>query len=224
MVARRNHASPPLKRTFARLSKIERNPQLGHSSVSEGQTQFIGEESWSLLGSGLVQGLLRILGELGVEGTLTITGQVNGSGDITWMGTFTLTDGGTITVGSGGTITVGSGGKITVEGDIPLTIGPTSAAGLPGVEFSSGGKYIGNVAGSTIVSPDGGALLGVYNSTVAMQNGANGVSVGDDRTQVSGDLTVTGTKVNLSSLPATSSGLAFGDLWRDGDVVKVKPS
>jgi len=147
MVARRNHASPPLKRTFARLSKIERNPQLGHSSVSEGQTQFIGEESWSLLGSGLVQGLLRILGELGVEGTLTITGQVNGSGDITWTGTFTLTD--------GGTITVGSNGKIIIAGAVPITLEDGRIKFADGSYVYSDGSALAMVASAVLTMTAG---------------------------------------------------------------------
>jgi len=37
-----------------------------------------------------------------------------------------------------------------------------------------------------------------------------------------GNLNVAGTKINFANLPTSSTGLAVGDLWRDGDVVKVK--
>jgi hypothetical protein len=37
-----------------------------------------------------------------------------------------------------------------------------------------------------------------------------------------GNLIVGGTRINYANLPTSSTGLAVGDLWRDGDVVKVK--
>jgi hypothetical protein len=37
-----------------------------------------------------------------------------------------------------------------------------------------------------------------------------------------GNLIVGGTRINFANLPTSSTGLAVGDLWRDGDVVKVK--
>jgi hypothetical protein len=35
-------------------------------------------------------------------------------------------------------------------------------------------------------------------------------------------ISVIGSKVNLANLPTSSAGLAVGDLWRDGENLKVK--
>ena len=37
-----------------------------------------------------------------------------------------------------------------------------------------------------------------------------------------GNLIVGGTRINLANLPTSSTGLAVGDLWRDGENVKIK--
>lgn len=37
-----------------------------------------------------------------------------------------------------------------------------------------------------------------------------------------GNLVSSGTKINFANLPASDTGLAVGDLWRDGNTVKVK--
>jgi len=194
-----------LKRQVKKL--MTRKP-LGWTSVSDGQTQFRGEDSVNIIGSGLVEGLLRIVGELQVEGTLTITGQVNGSGDITWTGTFTLTD--------GGTITVGSGGKITVEGDIPLTIGLTSD-GLPGLQFGSGGRILGNPSGLSAVSPNGSRFVFAFDTAAGIDGASWGhVHVTEDGVEIAGRTSITDVDVRMTSLPVkTGTGLTPGLLWID---------
>lgn len=39
---------------------------------------------------------------------------------------------------------------------------------------------------------------------------------------VGGNLTVSGSQINFANLPTSNTGLAVGNLWRDGEIVKVK--
>jgi len=64
--------------------------------------------------------------------------------------------------------------------------------------------------------------------TLAIQSTASSTSTTTGALQVAGgigaqgNLIVGGTRINYANLPTSSTGLAVGDLWRDGDVVKVK--
>jgi hypothetical protein len=59
-------------------------------------------------------------------------------------------------------------------------------------------------------------------STAASTSTTSGALRVDGGVGVVGNLNVGGTKVNFANLPISSTGLSAGDLWRDGEIVKVK--
>jgi len=118
---------------FRGLKRFPRNlaagSPLGYTSVSKGQTQFIGLLSLLVEGSGVVTGLWKVDGELRVGGTLNGSGTMNWTGPANISGNFEILSGGlfkagNLTITPGGTITGASGliinpnGQLAVTGDV----------------------------------------------------------------------------------------------------------
>jgi len=126
-----------------RVRVLETAPQLSDSSVSIGQTQFIGNESLKVIGSAVVSGwlivtgTLKLVGTLLIEGVTTITGAFNLSGPATISGETSITgavdiEGALKILGEAlldGTLTVGAGGEIKVGA---MTLSPGEYSGVAG--------------------------------------------------------------------------------------------
>lgn len=115
-----------MTRLIRRVDALEKTAGLGKSSVSEGETQFIGTNSLLVSGSAAVTGLLQIFGELDLSGTFVLTGDTTASGDWTQTGSFTLT--GPFTLDGDTTMT----GNLTATGDVTLN-GPVLINGALGL-------------------------------------------------------------------------------------------
>lgn len=116
--------------------------------------------------------------------------------------------------------------ELNIGGDQP---GSDPTPGTPGI-------IKGSNAGGTGVDVSGGSLiicsgLGRGAATPSEINfqtpvaGASGTTVQAPSTQMTithQGVTIAGAKVNLANLPTSSTGLAVGDLWRDGEDIKVK--
>lgn len=141
-------------RLLERIDRLETMVYGRSSSVTNGRTRFIGQESLIVIGSQLVSGVLRVIGRLKVEGLgifevlglIQLTGrmQVDADGEIV-IGNVVIKNG-KITVGAGASQIVidGATGKILAGG---MTIDPTD-----------GGK-IALPGGATVQGGDGGGVL-----------------------------------------------------------------
>jgi len=156
---------------FARILNevraTQRQAPLGSSSVSGGQTRFIGNESLKVIGSMIVSGwliitgTLKIVGSLLLEGATTMTGALISSGTALFTGLFTVRgttrlEGDTTQVGAHhvqgnqditGTLAVKS--AATLEDDLTLTAGGRIIAGLlqMGPNTGNGGAGITATSG-----------------------------------------------------------------------------
>ena len=104
-----------------------------------------------------------------------------------------------------------------------------STAGTPGLikGSDSGGAGV-NVAGGNLTICSGRGLGAAVPSRVIVQtpvagsSGSTRQARADQLTITHEGITVAGAKVNLANLPTSSTGLAVGDVWRDGENLKVK--
>jgi hypothetical protein len=101
------------------------------------------------------------------------------------------------------------GGNIAVnESGLVINVGTFDASRLIIFGTFANGVLIGSTTLGTLYM--GGADGNGF--TIGTQGQVNDVK----------ELTVSGSKVNFSALPTSDSGLDVGDLWRDGNTVKVK--
>jgi len=194
-----------LKRQVKKL--MTRKP-LGWTSVSDGQTQFRGEDSVNIIGSGLVEGLLRIVGQLLVSGSAQVTGDLTIGGNTEITGETTLH----------ATLTVDSAGKIVIQGSIPVTLGVTSE-GVPGMQFDGGARVVGVAQGVAIKSPSGTTGIGVSDASIAMSNGTSFLTIGAPGVSVTGPFNVNGA-MNLANVPISDPHV-LGSIWRSGSDLKI---
>jgi len=104
-----------------------------------------------------------------------------------------------------------------------------STAGTPGlIKGSDAGGAGVNVPGGNLTICSGRGRGAAVPSRVIVQTpiaGASGTAIqarADQLTITHEGITVAGAKVNLANLPTSSTGLAVGDVWRDGENLKVK--
>jgi hypothetical protein len=101
------------------------------------------------------------------------------------------------------------GGNIAVnESGLVISVGTFDASRLIIFGTFANGVLIGSTTLGTLYM--GGADGNGF--TIGTQGQVNDVK----------ELTVSGSKVNFSALPTSDTGLDVGDLWRDGNTVKVK--
>lgn len=142
---------------------------------------------------------------------------------------------GAITVAGG----IGTGAGCFIGGNLRILSGSSLIMGAPtnaneyavfGLAATAGDNFIRLAFGLSQGEPFFGFGTGAaFRDVVFIRNGANTVRIAGNVfgtaaaiVQIVGSLSVTGQKINFSGLPTTDSGLAVGDLWRDGNVVKVK--
>lgn len=81
------------------------------------------------------------------------------------------------------------------------------------------------VLGRMTIQATGQVLISASIATTSTTSGSlrvlGGVGVGG-AIYNGGNLVSSGTKINFANLPTSETGLAVGDLWRDGNIVKVK--
>lgn len=147
----------------------------------------------------------------------------------------TSSSSGAITVAGG----IGTGAGCFIGGNLRILSGSSLIMGAPtnvveyavfGLAAPSGDSFIRLAFGLSNGEPFFGFGTGTAFRDVAfIRNGANTVRIAGNVSgsvpaivQIIGSLSVTGQKINFSGLPTTDSGLAVGDLWRDGTAVKVK--
>lgn len=192
-----------------RLSTVETQSPLGHSSVSKGRTRFIGERSL------VVEGSAEVIGVLYGDGSIQWTGPATFDGDVDITKTLDVsadtTLGGDLTI-SGlaqllSDLVVQAGGKITVGN---MTIDPTISGGA--ITFANGGQVFTD--GSTIQVYLGNGVVQVSNAEAKLQLG--GVMV---------RLTAGG--IQMGGLPTRTRALAnnavVGTVWSDpsGNLYRV---
>jgi cytoskeletal protein CcmA (bactofilin family) len=117
-----------------RIRRLETRSQLGNTSVTGGQTEFNGEESVAINGSGRVTGTLNVdgveivEGRLLVNGTLIVSGSADFTGPLSVQGELNIT-GATTFIGplrlEGESTIIGA---MTIEGDLTIT-GETTITG-----------------------------------------------------------------------------------------------
>jgi hypothetical protein len=174
-------------RERARRQRVsERTSELGNTSVTEGETEFIGEESLKVIGSQIVEGRLIVEALFVADGQthrLTITGDIDLSGDFT----------------------VDDNGKITVAGTSPMTIGITSN-GRPGIEFAGG---ILSSAADRVALTKGDATVGVAPEFAAIAYKDRVVLLQEKGTTIQGPVfmpglrTISGVSANVAVDPDT---------------------
>ena len=118
-----------------------------------------------------------------------------------------------------------SGGDLAIAGNV--SIGTTSiqkkltingGANDEGIRIDNGSGWrldlLAAESGNSITSVDSQPLNVKIGTTTRLAVTASGASV-------TGGLAVTGSRINLASLPTSASGLAAGDLWNDSGTLKV---
>lgn len=154
-----------------RIHILEVQASMGHSSVSQGRTRFVGNESILVEGSGKVDGWWI------VTGTQRVTGRLEGSGTLDWTGPWFLRGAGQITgdlTGSGRLVWTGpwdlrGAGQIKGNVDITgaldvksrLTLGPSGYIEAGTVRIDRGGGYGGRIAstGAVLALSAGGSVV-----------------------------------------------------------------
>ena len=119
-----------------RVRRLETRSPLGNTSVTGGQTEFNGDESVAINGSGRVSGSLYVDGieyvdgQLRVRGSLIVTGNADFTGPLSVQGELRIT-GSTTFIGplrlEGESTIIGT---MTIEGDLNITGGTTISGPL----------------------------------------------------------------------------------------------
>lgn len=130
-----------------RVLLLETTQPMGYSSVSEGRSRFIGNESVLVQGSGKVEGWWI------VTGTQRVTGRLEGSGTLDWTGPWFLRGLGEIT------------GDVDITGALDvlnrLTLGPSGYIEAGTVRIDRAGTYGGRIAstGAILALSAGGSVI-----------------------------------------------------------------
>ena len=182
-----------------RIRNLATATPLARTSVTDGHTEFNGNESLLVKGSQkvsgwlVVTGWLKVVGTLLMEGFLSITGNVTATGIWNQNGPWNLAGAGGITgdVAStgtwtqSGTYTVAPGGKIIVQGPAAATLQDGE------LSFATGGKLVAYPSG--ISAKAGAAELVASIAGAFLFFGTNKVSVTSGGTYVSGNCEVSQT-------------------------------
>ena len=128
--------SDEFAKLLRRVAKLEKRSPLGNTSVTGGQTEFNGDESVAINGSGRVTGTLHVDGieyvdgRLVVNGTLEVAGNAEFTGPLSVQGELNIT-GSTTFIGplrlEGESTIIGT---MTIEGDLNITGGTTISGPL----------------------------------------------------------------------------------------------
>lgn len=191
-------------RILRRIHDLETMVYGRSSSVTNGRTRFIGNESILVEGSGKVSGWWIVTGTLRVVGTLEMLGNMVVNGVTTFVGMMTV-NGPWALNGDGdiaGNVTVLPGGKIQV-GDI--IIDPTISGGA--VAFANGAQVFTD--GTTIQVYKGNSVMQVSDSYARLQYGGEVISIGSDGVRISG----------MEARTASSTGLPVGAIGYDGSTI-----
>lgn len=224
-----------------RVEKLERSPQLGNTSVSRGQTQFIGTLSILVSGSGKVTGTWFIDGALEGEGTLGWSGSAAFDGPVDITDTLDVLAATTLQgdVSLESNLSVKAGGKITVEGSPQIAL--ASAGGTATLQFSDGPRLwsngaaaildLGSTSGPRVVVAPGGVSMTSPNGTYVVQAnntntdlrapvGGGYITLHSGGASVNMPLLVNNATVTMASLPTKAGAVAnlhvdgAGKLWR----------
>lgn len=217
---------------------VQRAAPLGRTSVTNGHTEFNGNESILVNGSGkvtgwwIVTGWLKVVGTLLMEGFMSITGNVTATGIFNQNGPWNLAGTGGITgdVSSTGNwtqtgfYTISAGGKITVLGPLPMVIGTTSG-GRPGIAFPGG---VLSSSADRIVMEGGGSVgvIAASNFAGLYYDSGHNLATGSTGTVINGGLKVFGEKLFVMEHPlkdgfelrhgATESPVSGTEYWGEG--------
>lgn len=183
-------------RILERLDRLEAASPLRNSSVHDGRTRFVGENSLVVEGSALVDGLLSILGRI----------RVHGLGILEVLSLIDLL--GSMRVRGGGSITVEGDGKITVNGGVsPATLEDGK------LSFGTGGAVEADTSVGGVKLTAGDAVVNA-GSVASMRKGDSSIIVGPLGITInpagSGDIDMGGNvQFDLSTIPQVSgTGLA----------------
>lgn len=131
-----------------RVHLLETTQVMGYSSVSEGRSRFVGNESILVQGSGKVEGWWI------VTGTQRVTGLLDGSGTLDWTGPWALKGNGTIpgNVNIIGSLDVSGAARILSTLQIlgATTLGST--LNVVGGRIQAGNMFLDGSAGGTLGS------------------------------------------------------------------------
>jgi hypothetical protein len=156
---------------------------LKRTSVTDGHTEFNGNESLLVKGSQLVSGWLIITGTLKGVGTLIWEQAVNFSGVFTMSGKTTLKGPTELQAD----LTVKNSGKLTIEGPIPVVLG--KVGNFVGMFFGTGARVIGWLGGLALLSPNSNNSVTVTDAGVGITaDGTKGFLVDSKGTTLSGDV------------------------------------
>lgn len=173
MVSRPRPDAPErqINRLVTRVDRVENGAPLRSTSVTDGHTRFVGEESLIVEGSARVTGTLvvsgieRVTGILDVEGTLradgvielngptTISGDADITGDTTIAGQTRLT--GSLSVAEGGSVRVGEmtiteaqGGAI--EAPLQIVLKSSIVEVQSGIHVEQGAVFDGQITAASL--------------------------------------------------------------------------
>lgn len=193
---RRNrlHSTDNFERVLRESRIVQRAAPLGRTSVTNGRTEFNGNESLIVNGSQKVSGWLIVTGTLkGVgtllwEGAMQLVGPVLVTGAARFLNTMSI-EGVTTLLNN---LVVKAAGKIIIEGSTSMVIGNDGDEAA--VTFSTGGQLAGRPLGVVLRNTGETASVGATNSAYLL-SGSKAVIV-----------TSTGIKAQgLASPPAGTS-------------------
>ena len=164
-----------------RVRRLETRSPLGNTSVTDGQTEFNGEESVAINGSGRVAGVFYVDGRIVIAGTFDldgigmVTGHFTVAGPSTFIGSVRIEgpqeyvgdstrEGDQVVTGKTdhegdidltGDMTVRGGGRVTIDGTTDVVLGKLDN-GHAGIDFGnaemySDGEYLAQTAGESTV-------------------------------------------------------------------------
>ncbi|MHC9046816.1 hypothetical protein ACYX8G_19700 [Microbacterium saperdae] len=165
-------------RLLERIDRLETMVYGRSSSVTDGRTRFIGDESLIVIGSQLVSGVLRIVGRLILEGLGILT--VNGL--IELFGSMIVKSGGSIDInGSDGTTRI-SNSRITFANgsQVRSDIGDGVQLQTGGTKVSVQDGYVQVTIGlrSFIVNSDGHSMPGMLTISITDPDVPAGAFIG----------------------------------------------
>lgn len=157
-------------RLLERIDRLETMVYGRSSSVTNGHTRFIGNESILVEGSGkvsgwwIVTGTLRVIGTLQMLGTMVIEGIMSLTGTMNVTGDIKVLPGGKIQVGDM-VIDPASGGSVTFPGGAIVRAGSGGGIemrdGSYGAVVNSSGASVGRIGNSISVTESGFRMDGV---------------------------------------------------------------
>ena len=186
-------------RLLERTDRTETMVYGRNSSVTNGRTRFIGEDSLIVMGSQLVSGVLRVIGRVVVEGL----GILSVNGMIELFGNLRVRAGGNIDVDSG---EITSGNVRIADGKVhvgSMVLDPTLAGGA--VTFPNGAQVFTD--GTTIQVYKGNSVVQISDGAAQLQHGGTVIEINGS-----------GARISRSAVaPIDGVGLPTGALFQDAN-------